>query len=366
MDFSFSAEQQMLRDEARSWLESKVPAERVVEIADSGSGWDPDSWRQMAELGWIGLSAPPEAGGAGTTFLEEAVLFEEFGRVLFPGPYFATVGLCLPALEAAPDLCRRAAAGEITFSLAWAEPSGPLTLYEDGGYGAKAVPSDGSSGGTWELSGEKVLIPDAGVVSHFVVAAGTADGPALFVAEAEGEGSSTMDSTRTLGTVRLDGVSATMVGAPGGFAGLLERIRLRAHSALALEALGVAEAALTMAVEHAMTRNQFGRPIGAYQAVSHQVADTYMDVELARSLAYWAAWCVAESDPQAPAAVAAAKSFAGEAAVRACERSIQVHGGMGFTWEHMLHRYYKRAGWIDSFDGYGPAHRRVIADTLLD
>jgi alkylation response protein AidB-like acyl-CoA dehydrogenase len=362
VDFSFSEEQQMLRAEARSWLESKMPPERVVELADTGAGWDADVWREMAGLGWIGLSASSESGGAGMSFLEEAVLFEEFGRALFPGPYFSTVGLCLPALETAPDLCRRAAAGGITMALAWAEASGPLTLYEQGSYGTKAVRSDGA----WELSGAKVLVPDAAVVSHFVVAAGTAEGPALFVAEAAGEGTPTMDSTRALGTVRFDGVQATMVGAPAGFGELFERIRLRGHAAVALEAVGVGDAALTMAAEHAKTRNQFGRPIGGYQAVSHQVADTYVDVELARSLAYWAAWCVAQSDVQAPAAVAAAKSFAGDAAVRACERSIQVHGGMGFTWEHMLHRYYKRAQWIDSFDGYGPAHRAVISDWLLD
>jgi len=351
----------MLRSEARSWLESKLPSERVAEIADSGAGWDADVWAQMAALGWIGLSAPPEAGGAGMTFLEEAVLFEEFGRALFPGPFFSTVGLCLPALEAAPELCGRAAAGEITLALAWAERPGPLTLFEPGDYGTKAVRADGG----WTLTGEKILVPDAGVVSHFVVAAGTAEGPGLFVAEGAGERSSTMDSTRAFGSVRFDDASAVMVAGPQEFGGLLGRIRLRAHCALALEAVGVAEAALVMAVDHSKTRSQFGRPIGAYQAVSHQVADTYMDVELARSLAYWAAWCVAEADPGAPAAVAAAKSFAAEAAVRACERSTQVHGGMGFTWEHMLHRYYKRAQWIDAFDGYGHAHRTVIADSLL-
>ena len=362
MDFSFSAEQQMLRSEAGSWLESKMPPERVVEIADAGAGWDPDGWKEMAELGWIGLSAPSAAGGSGMTFLEEAVLFEEFGRALWPGPFFSTVGLCLPAVETEPDLCRRAASGEIVLSLAWAEPSGPLTLYEPGGYGTKATNADGE----WKLSGEKVLVPDAGIASLFVVAAATAEGPSLFIAAANGEPSSTMDSTRPLGTVRFDEVPARMIAAPDEFDGLLGRIRLRAHSALALEAVGVADAALTMAVDYAKTRSQFGRPIGAYQAVSHQVADSYVDVELARSLAYWAAWCVAESEAGAAAAVAAAKSFAGEAAVRACERSIQVHGGMGFTWEHMLHRYYKRAQWIEAFDGFGPAHRAVIAETLLD
>ena len=135
---------------------------------------------------------------------------------------------------------------------------------------------------------------------------------------------------------------------------------------VALEAVGIAAKALELAVEHAKTREQFGRPIGVYQAVSHQLADTYADVELARSLAYWAAWCVAEDDDHAAIAAAAAKAFATEAAVSACERSIQVHGGIGFTWEHMLHRYYKRALAIQAFGGYARKHRARIAAWLLD
>jgi alkylation response protein AidB-like acyl-CoA dehydrogenase len=137
-------------------------------------------------------------------------------------------------------------------------------------------------------------------------------------------------------------------------------------AALSLEAVGVAAKALELAVEYAKTREQFGRPIGVYQAVSHRLADTYVETELARSLAYWAAWCVAEQDEQAPIAVAAAKAYCGDAAVAACERSIQVHGGIGFTWEHVLHHYYKRALWIQAFDGYAREHRAQIAAWLLD
>ena len=147
----------------------------------------------------------------------------------------------------------------------------------------------------------------------------------------------------------------------GGFA---ETPRFRA--AAAAEALGVAQRALDFGVEHAKTRVQFGKPIGTYQAVSHPLAQTYTDVELARSLVYWAAWCVAEGDERAPAAAAAAKAFTTEAAVAACERSIQVHGGIGFTWEHVLHEYYKRALWIQAQHGYASKHRARIASHLLD
>jgi Acyl-CoA dehydrogenase, C-terminal domain len=135
---------------------------------------------------------------------------------------------------------------------------------------------------------------------------------------------------------------------------------------LSIEAVGIAQKALELAVEHAKTREQFGRKVGVYQAVSHKLADTYVETELARSLAYWAAWCVAEGDEMAPVAVAAAKSYCGDAAVAACERSIQIHGGMGFTWEHVLHSYYKRALWIQAFGGYARKQRAQVAAWLLD
>jgi hypothetical protein len=137
-------------------------------------------------------------------------------------------------------------------------------------------------------------------------------------------------------------------------------------AALCLEAVGIAQKALELAVDHAKNREQFGRKIGVYQAVSHALADTYVETELARSLAYWAAWCVAEQDEMSPVAVAAAKSYCGDAAVAACERSIQAHGGIGFTWEHVLHHYYKRALWIQAFGGYAREQRAKVAAWLLD
>ena len=144
-----------------------------------------------------------------------------------------------------------------------------------------------------------------------------------------------------------------------------ERPEVEQLVALSLEAVGIAAKALELAVEHAKTREQFGRPIGVYQAVSHKLADTYVELQLSRSLAYWAAWCVSEDDPQAAVAAAAAKSYAADAAVTACERSIQVLGGIGFTWEHMLHRYYKRALWLQSFAGSGSTHRAAVSEALL-
>jgi len=176
----------------------------------------------------------------------------------------------------------------------------------------------------------------------------TADGPVA----AEGTTVETMDRSRRLGRLTTAAGDAAV-----------DRPRLRA--ALALEAVGIAQQALDWGVEHAKDRRQFGKAIGVYQAVSHSLVDAFMGTELARSLAYWAAWCVAEDDHQASTAAAAAKAYAAEAAVSACERSIQVHGGIGFTWEHPLHRYYKRAQWIQAFDGFPASQRAEVAAELL-
>ncbi len=276
MDFAFSEEQEHLRVEARRYLAERYPAAAVLE---------PGGWSEIASLGWTGISVPEAAGGAGLGFLEEAVLFEEMGRALYPGPYFATVGLALPALS--PEQQARVASGESSFSLAL---------------------------GAWP-------VPSAEIVDEVVI---LEEGP------------------------------------------LAAAVRQRALAALALEAVGIAAAALALGVEHAKTREQFGKPIGTFQAVSHKLADTYLETELARSLAYWAAWCVASDDAETAVAVAAAKSYAADAAVDACERSIQVHGGMGFTWEHVLHRYYKRAMAIQAYGGYASHWRGVVAGHLLD
>lgn len=354
----------MLRDSARGFLASKFTAERVAELAESAEGWDRSSWTEIAELGWIGLSVPEEQGGAGFGFIEEAVLFEELGRTLYPGPFLATVGLALPALAGSEALAA-VLTGEKTATLAWAEPGGPVGLEDLGDLSCKATASNGG----WTLTGEKAFVVDGAAADLVVVAAAAPEGTALFLTQAadvDVAPASTMDSTRRLSKVMFRESPASQLVGPTGTAEVLERVRLRLLAALALEAVGVAQTALDLAQGHVKERKQFDKPIGAYQAVAHQVADTYMETELARSLAYWAAWCVAESDERAPVAVAAAKSAAAEAAVAACERSIQVHGGIGFTWEHILHRYYKRAEWIDAFEGSGAEHRKTIAADILD
>lgn len=359
MDFSFTDEQQMLKDSARRFFSERYPADKVVEVAESGLGPEPDSTREMAELGWVGLSVPEDAGGAGMSFVEEAVILEEAGYALFPGPLFSTIALAQPALALDADAMARITSGEAAGTLAWAEE----------GVGTDLVAAEWTTTvRDSSVSGSKFLVPDAGSCDIGVIACSGADGPelvAVSLTDAKVEQASTMDPTRPYSRVELDEVPGTRLVAGEDAAEVVADIRRRARVATALEAVGVAQRALDLARSHASERRQFDKAIGSYQAVSHQVADSYMGVELARSLGYWAAWCVAVEDERADAAAAAAKSYATEVAVAACERSIQVHGGVGFTWEHILHRYYKRAQWLESFDGYPASHRTAVADRLL-
>jgi alkylation response protein AidB-like acyl-CoA dehydrogenase len=305
MDFTFADEQDALREQAREFL-SATPE---------------PTWAQLAELGWTGVSIAEEDGGAGLSFLEEAVLFEELGRALYRGPYFGTIGLTLPALP--PEQRAEVASGEASWTLAFA----PLVPDLDTAERVAIVGGDG----VYELeSGEREIL-------------------------------STTDTSRPLGVVRG--------GEPGlrlADTSVLEEVAARGQTALALEACGVGRRALEFALEYASSREQFGKKIGTYQAVSHPIADAYTRIELSRSLALWAAWCVATGDDQRSLAAAAAKSYAGESAVFVCEKSIQVLGGIGFTWEHELHRLYKRALGIESFGTPATRLRAEVAAALLN
>jgi alkylation response protein AidB-like acyl-CoA dehydrogenase len=365
MDFSFTEEQEMLREQVRSFLASEFPPERIAKLAESDEGWDPDLWSKMAELGWTGLSIPESHGGAGMSFLDECVIFEELGYGLYPGPYTSTIGVALPALINLPDVLESIASGQARVTFAGFEPQGARTIEDTNNLTTSAEPD----GAGWTLTGIKEPVPDLSIVTHVVVSAKTDDGAGLWLVEPEGDAVSplqTVDTTRRMGRLKLEGHAATEVVPPGQGDTALSHIRRRADAALALEAVGVAQKVLELARDYVSERKQFEKPIGSYQAVSHQVADTYMSTELARSVAYWAGWSVAESTEDADRAAAAAHSMAGEAAVSACERSIQVHGGTGFTWEHILHRYYKRALSISQFNGTPAAQRAVVAATLLD
>jgi alkylation response protein AidB-like acyl-CoA dehydrogenase len=305
MDFTFTEEQDALREQAREFLASTPEP----------------TWAQLVELGWTGVSIPEEEGGAGLTFVEEAVLFEELGRALYHGPYFATVGLALPALPA--EERAEVAAG----TASWTLVLGPLVTDLDTADRIAVVGGDG----IYELEG------------------------------AEREILAIVDATRPLGVVRGGETGRRLADST-----VLAEIEARSLTALALETCGAARKALEDAVEYASSREQFGRRIGVYQAVSHPLATAYTRLELARSLALWAAWCVATGDPGARIAAAAAKATAAESAVAVCETSIQVLGGIGFTWEHEVHRLYKRTLAIESFGASGTRLRAEVAAALLE
>jgi alkylation response protein AidB-like acyl-CoA dehydrogenase len=304
VDLSFTPLQDELRAQARSVLAATPEP----------------TWAQLAELGWTGASVAEERGGAGLTFLEEAVLHEASGRALLHAPFWSTSCL-LPFLPG--DDQAAVAAGEASWTLAL----GPLVPDLDTATRVAVVGGDT----IWELDG------------------------------AEREVLATSDETRPLGVV-----SGGDAGRPLCSSEVLPALRARSLAILALEAVGVGARALELAVAYVSQREQFGRRIGSYQAVSHPLASSHAELELARSLAWWAAWSVAEGEPDAPVAAAAAKAEAADAAVLACERSIQAHGGIGFTWEHVLHRLYKRALWIQSWEASPAQLRAEVASHLLD
>jgi alkylation response protein AidB-like acyl-CoA dehydrogenase len=348
VDFAFSEEQEMLRAAAREWLGDRYPTDRVVELADSDAGWDPGVWPELTGLGWL----DPELG-----LLEHAVLAEEAGRALLPAPWFSSVGLAGPALGGPP---------ERPATLAWADDA--ASTLRDAGSSVACRADDDVDG--WRLTGVKRAVPDVGLVEQAVVVARAADRVGLFrvdLAEHPEVVRSlpTVDRTRRLGELRLDGTPAEPVGDSGPAAPVLRAVRRRALSLLACEAVGVTQWALDTAVEHAKTRTQFERPIGSYQGVSHRLADVYAALALARSLAYRAAWCVSVDDAAADEAVATAAVAMARAAVGGCEGAIQAMGGIGFTWDHPLHRYYKRAQWTAAFDGVPASHRAELAALLF-
>ena len=336
MDFAFSEEQELLRASARDYLADRWPAERVVATADAEPSFDAATWRELASMGW--LDTRPDSG---IGLLEQTVLAEETANALLPAPWFSTVALAAPYLD--DELVTAVADGERAVTVA----------------DAREVTASGDA-----LTGTCALVPDLAVVTDVVVVTGAGAYAVDLVANPDVVvARSTMDRTRRLGELHLDSTPARPLASASETA---ETVRRRSLALAASEAVGVAQKALDLAAEHAKTREQFGRVIGTYQGVSHKVADIYVQVQLGRSLATWAAWAVSEGDPQQDAAVAAAKAATTEGAVRSCEYAIQAHGGVGFTWEHVLHRYYKRAQWLEAFAGNPRVHRAAVAAAVLD
>jgi alkylation response protein AidB-like acyl-CoA dehydrogenase len=380
----------MLAREAEAFLGRDGGDRQALRAADAEQP-SPDVrlWRGLADREWLAAAVPESRGGGGLGFAEEAILLERFGRALLPAPFFAAVALARPALEHDDEALGALVAGDLVPTLAWAEAGGPGGLADwartecaatldgeadDGhGDGHRDGEEDGEEDGDrWRLSGRKELVVDAQLCTHAVVLARAPDGVAAFLVALDADGVATvaspaLDGTRRYARLELAGARARQLVAPPLLEATMAATRVRAHAAAAYEALGVAERALALAVEHARTREQFGRPIGYFQAVAHPLAQRYVDVTLARALADCAARAIDASagGPAGRALALAAKATAAEAAVAACETAIQTFGATGFTWDSPLHRLLRRAKWLETFDGPPSAQRAELAALLL-
>jgi alkylation response protein AidB-like acyl-CoA dehydrogenase len=374
VDLEFTEDQEELRATVRAFLERECPIALVRRVVEDDTPVD-DLWAHMVELGWPALTVPEEAGGLGLGLVELAVVVEELGRVVAPGPFLATVTQFVPAVREAgtPEQQARflgaVAAGEITGTLAVAEESGSW----DGADVGLLARADGDE---WALAGTKHYVTDGATADEIVVAARTTDsgdddGIGLFVVPRSAVSSTritTIDGSRQHATVDLDGVRVgadrVLGGVPGSAGIALRRALGEATVALALETVGACQSIFDVALDHARTREQFGVPIGSFQAVKHKFADMFVALEKARATCYYAALTIAEDDPARSLATSMAKAAAGDCQRLLAQEGIQVMGGMGYTWEHDMHLYVKRAKSGDALLGTAATHRAKVADLL--
>lgn len=374
MDFAFSDEQEQLRDAVRKFLEAKSPEIEVRRLMETAEGYDPAVWAQMAnELGLQGLAIPEEYGGQGFGFVELGIVLEEMGRALLCAPFFSTAVLAANAiLEIGSDadkaeLLPSIAGGERIATVAFTEPDGK---WDPALIGLAAT----ETGGAFALSGTKSFVLDGHIASTIVVIARTAgtegvDGLTAFVVDGDAPGLTrtplaTMDQTRKLARLEFASVPATVLGSVGGAAEGWQRTLDLAAVALTNEMVGGAQFVLDMAVEYAKVRIQFGRPIGSFQAIKHKCADMLLEVESSKSAAYFGSWTAAEDPEELPVAAALAKSYVSDAYFHATAENIQIHGGIGFTWEHPAHLYFKRAKSSEIYLGDASYHRELLAQRL--
>lgn len=349
----------------RRFLGRRSDEAAVRRLMEDEIGYDSAVWKQMGEqLGLQGLAIPEELGGSGFDYDVLRVVFEEMGAALLPSPFFATVALAANALLLTDDDEARKlylpgiACGETIATLAFSE--------EAGGWDAADVQLHATrDGGRWTLTGSKHFVPEAHVADLLLVAARTSAGLSLFAVDSDAEGLSvevegTLDLTRKLARVELEATPARLVGTEGAAWDVLRRTVLRAGVALAAECVGGMRHVLDATVRYAKERIQFGRPIGSFQVIKHKLADMLVDLESAKSAAYDAARAVAEERDDEELSASVAKAYCSEAYFRMAAQSIQIHGGIGVTWEHAAHLYFKRAKSSELFLGSPGFHRDLI------
>ena len=369
MNFAFNDEQEELRRIVRQFLDDKSSEAAVREQMDTTQGFDEAVWSQMADqLGLQGLIIPEEFGGSGFSFVELIVVLEEMGRSLLCAPYFSSVVLAAQTLLHSGDDAAKAAhlpgiaSGATRATLALTEPNG---RWDEAGVTATAT----KSGDGWTIDGTKSYVLDGHTADLLIVAARTDAGVSLFAVPADAAGVertalSTMDQTRKQAKIDFAGTPATLIGTDGEGWSVLERVLDLAAVALAAEQVGGAQKTLDMAVEYAKERIQFGRPIGSFQAIKHKCADMLLEVESAKSAAYYAGWCAAELNDELPSTASLAKAYCSEAYFHCAAENIQIHGGIGFTWEHPAHLYFKRAKSSELLFGDPTYHRELLAQRI--
>ncbi|MGE0666598.1 MAG: acyl-CoA dehydrogenase family protein [Sphingomonadales bacterium] len=348
MNFEFSDDQKLLKEQARGFLSSKCTAKDVRRILDGNEPYHPELWKGVAEMGWLGASIPEEYGGLGLGYLELCVIAEELGRAVAPIPFSSTVYLFAEALlvagseEQKQKYLPKVAEGAIIGALALSEGAGAVT--------PKTIKASAAGG---KITGTKLPVTDGDVADYMVVAARTGSGNdegsiSLFIVDAKAGGVKaetveTVDPTRSHAKVTFDGAAAEPLGATGQGWAILDKVFDRAAVLYAFEQVGGSQAALEMARDYAMGRYAFGRPIASFQAIKHKLADMYVATELARSNSYYGAWALSTDAPELAVAAATARVSATEAYHECSKENIQVHGGMGFTWEFDCHLHYRRS-----------------------
>jgi alkylation response protein AidB-like acyl-CoA dehydrogenase len=378
VDFDFTSEQVMLRNLAREVLSRESGTPAVRRMMDDETGFDESLWKQLADTGLLGAAIDEERGGQGLGSIEQALIHEEMGRAVYPGPYLATVTLAASAIAAAGDRSQMDAylpdivAGKLKATFAYAEDDVSIS---PGGVKLRAR----SQGGDYILSGTKRFVPFAHVADLILVVARTSDasepgrGITIFALPRDAPGlmitpTPGIDQTSKIATLMFDGVRVgrdDVVGRIDDGWPAVEATLRRAAVAASAEMLGAARRCLELSVEYAKVREQFGQPIGTFQAIKHALADMLLEVENCHAATYYAAWALATDAPDADMAASVAKSYVSEAARKVCGQAIQVHGGIGFTWEYDLHLPFKRAKHLEALYGDADYHRDLILQGVL-
>ncbi|MBX3412177.1 MAG: acyl-CoA/acyl-ACP dehydrogenase [Pirellulales bacterium] len=372
MEFDLSDTQRLMQQTARTFLAGECPTSRVRRLMDSDTAYDPELWSGMAEQGWLGMIVAESDGGLGLGLVELAVVAEEMGRACLPGPFLSNLWAsatlqAIPSSTSIRQYLSNLATGELRATVALLESSFDWT-------GAASELTATVQSDRVRLNGQKLLVLDAAVADLLLVVAQLDGERAIVAIERNSAGldvraTPAIDATRKLYEVTFKNVEVakSAVLAEGAAAEqALARGVQTATVVVCAELVGGMQWMLETATAYVQTREQFGKPVGSFQAVQHQLADVLLWLESGRSAAYYVAWALSENDPAAESAVSIAKAYLSDAAREVGNRAIQVHGGIGFTWEHDLQLYYKRAKAAEIYFGDAIYHRELLARQLID